>query len=296
MGAHAAVAMRSSTALPRTVSGHAGHQFWLWSCGRNHLDRPNNHSPYRLFSSASSPTDSPPPPAASDWPKCANPTPYDILNHPPGAPYSKTQFRQLVKLYHPDLHSTASTSLGITPRTRLERYHLIVQAHDILSDPAKRQAYDACGAHWGQDKTPLTDAQRYEAWRNGPYAGCANNATWEDWERWYEEQANGDTKRSEGYYMSNRAFLGLVISTISIVAIMQAVRAETRHLAVVEQTRKQQKELCESLMRSQAEVSGLGQEQRIERFLRHRENMAYGFQSTRLNHHSPVQNSYSNKR
>jgi hypothetical protein len=242
------------------------------------------------FASSASPSSQPDPsssPKVSDWPKGTHPTPYDILGHSRTAPYTKSQFRQLVKLYHPDLHST---SLGIAPSTRLERYHLIVQAHDVLSNPAKRRAYDATGAYWGATKSPLTDNERYEAWRKGPYASCANNATWEDWERWYEEQANGGAKK-EGYYMSNGAFLALVVSTVSVLAVMQSVRTETQHMAMAQKIQKEQQKLGASLARSSKEMQHLGRGERVERFLQHRENMAYGFRPGRFDedaHNEPT--------
>jgi curved DNA-binding protein CbpA len=214
----------------------------------------------------------------SDWPKCANPTPYDVLGHARAAPYTKDQFRRLVKLYHPDVHSTSS---GITPTTRLERYHLVVKAHDILSDPAKRRAYDACGAHWGAPKRPLTDNERYKAWREGPYASCANNANWEDWEKWYEDQASGGPGKKEGYYMSNGAFVALVVATVSVLAVMQTAQADSRHRDLARRLRKEQEKLGASLSNSKEELQGLGRDERIERFLRHRENMAYGFGSVK---------------
>jgi curved DNA-binding protein CbpA len=223
------------------------------------------------------------PPSVSDWPKCTSPTPYDVLGHPPTAPYTKSQFRQLVKLYHPDM---GSTSPGIAPSARLRRYHLIVQAHDILSDPVKRRAYDATGAFWATTKGPLpTDNERYEAWRKGPNGSCANNANWEDWERWYEHKANangGARREGRPYYMSNGAFLTLVISTVSILAVMQSARIEARHVAMSKKMQMEQEKLGGSLARSGREVQHLGRDERIERFLSHRENMAYGFRPVRL--------------
>ncbi|OCL06051.1 hypothetical protein AOQ84DRAFT_85833, partial [Glonium stellatum] len=93
------------------------------------------------------------------WPTAtpphAIPTPYQILALRHDEPYTKQRFYALVKLYHPDRHhhhysSDSSRAIASLPRsTRLERYRLLVAAHTLLSDPAKRRAYDRHGIGWG---------------------------------------------------------------------------------------------------------------------------------------------------
>ncbi|KAJ5294806.1 hypothetical protein N7508_009627 [Penicillium antarcticum] len=43
----------------------------------------------------------------------------------------------------------ATISQGLSKDERVERYRLIVAAHEILSDPQKRTAYDVYGIGWG---------------------------------------------------------------------------------------------------------------------------------------------------
>ncbi|KAK3105469.1 J domain-containing protein 1, partial [Teratosphaeriaceae sp. CCFEE 6253] len=141
------------------------------------------------------------------------------------AAYTKAHFYQLVKLYHPDLTSSSS----VAHQLKMERYRLIVAAHTILSDPVKRSAYDRFGAGWNGKAE--VDAQGNAAHPGpGPFShswqgqGQANdpiwnNATWEDWERFYAWRArkNGDEKGvADDYpqaplYMRNSYFVVAIV-------------------------------------------------------------------------------------
>ena len=161
--------------------------------------------------------------ADPSWPRHAAPSPYDILHQRRGAPYSRRRFLQLVKLYHPDRHAGPPLAPSTAPRAvRVERYRLAVAAHEILSDPARRRAYDASGAGWrfprspnvsGYEEAASTTAGTEETWayaRDGsrrPWTsrdadGPFNNATWEDWEAWYERartRRRGRASSSSGH-------------------------------------------------------------------------------------------------
>ncbi|KAL3464431.1 hypothetical protein BJX64DRAFT_254989 [Aspergillus heterothallicus] len=110
------------------------------------------------------------------WPSTPSFTPYDVFGQARGAPYSKKRFYELVKIYHPDRPCNGHPLCkDISPEVRLQRYRIVVTAHEILSDPTRRAAYDQTGTGWGFN--PVTARRGHEP--------IYNNATWEDWERWY---------------------------------------------------------------------------------------------------------------
>ncbi|KAJ5736322.1 uncharacterized protein N7483_001447 [Penicillium malachiteum] len=122
------------------------------------------------------------------WPKSSSFTPYEVLNIPRNAAYSKTRYYDLVKLYHPDRHSK-----DVTEEVRLHRYKIVVAAHEILSDPTKRDAYD-----------------KFDA-------GIYTNATWEDWERW-----NNRNNPKQQNIIDHRTFTRLVILLVLFGGAVQA--------------------------------------------------------------------------
>lgn len=54
----------------------------------------------------------------------------------------KKAFRQMARKYHPDMNKG--------DKTAEEKFKEINEAHEVLSDPDKRQKYDQFGAHWQQ--------------------------------------------------------------------------------------------------------------------------------------------------
>ncbi|KAJ6021373.1 hypothetical protein N7540_006877 [Penicillium herquei] len=144
---------------------------------------------------------------AHSWPKSSSFTPYEVLNISRNATYSKTRYYDLVKLYHPDRHSK-----DITEEVRLHRYKIVVAAHEILSDPTKRDAYDKFGVGWSYapPRDPTTDPF-------GPDAGIYTNATWEDWERW-----NNRNNPKQQHIVDHRTFTRLVILLVLFGGAVQA--------------------------------------------------------------------------
>ncbi|MDE2150509.1 MAG: DnaJ domain-containing protein [Gammaproteobacteria bacterium] len=74
---------------------------------------------------------------------------YKILGVSRGASAEevKRAYRRLARQYHPDKNKAAGAE---------DRFKEINEAHEVLSDPEKRRAYDALGANWkaGQGFTP----------------------------------------------------------------------------------------------------------------------------------------------
>jgi len=208
---------------------------------------------------------------APHWPTNPNPTPYDIFNITRDATYTKRRFYELVKLYHPDRYHQ-SHKAQLSSAARIERYRLVVMANAILSDPAKRHAYDICGAGWTQP--PSLSSEAYDAWRKRKDTPAAN-ATWEDWERWYDAR-NGNTQRP--VYMSHGSFAALVVMFVSIGVVAQTHRADSLARERMMLIQQRQELLARDTSRRAESSVTKGRDARVEIFVRERENALYEYQ------------------
>lgn len=230
-----------------------------------------------------------------EWPKSPRPTPYEVLGVSKSATYDKRRFYGLVKLYHPDTHdhqgnsSSASSSVSssvssasasssshvshLPHATRLERYRMIVAANELLSNSSKRRMYDTYGLGWshGDGATSLRDIDR--DWRH-QQGTAANNATWEDWEHWRDAQAG---KAGEPVFMSHGAFATIVVMFCLVGAIAQTNRAENSSNVYAGWVADQNSNVGRRLQRNEIVVAGLNKDERVNHFLRERENVNYQF-------------------
>jgi curved DNA-binding protein CbpA len=219
------------------------------------------------------------------WPEIATvdriPTPYQIFGQKKGASYSKKRFYELVKLYHPDRHDPDD---GIPYSTKLERYRLVVAANDLLCDPVKRWAYDCYGAGWnGQPEvtSPRDSSNQGKSW--GSYSGHgwsngrggpSRNATWEDWEKWYNRDSQG---KQEPTYFSNSAFVSLIALFAALGGIGQATRAGNMSTSFLEKCDALHDDMSKELMRRRKETNTYSsREDRIQGFLKQRDPYGYG--------------------
>lgn len=205
------------------------------------------------------------------------PTPYQIFGQRKGSPYSKRRFYELVKLYHPDRHGHNASVDGLSYATKLERYRLIIAANDLLSDPAKRSAYDCYGAGWnGQPgvhgtRDPLHAWDRGDGW-SGPH-GPSRNATWEDWEKWYQRDAQ---RPQEPVYLSNGAFVCLVLLFGVLGGIAHAARAGNYSMSYLKHQDALHNDISKELNRRRRETVTAypSREERVRQFLRQRDQYA----------------------
>ncbi|KAK0610081.1 hypothetical protein B0T17DRAFT_126061 [Bombardia bombarda] len=205
------------------------------------------------------------------WPTSANPTPYEIFNQSHSAPYSKLRFYELVKIYHPDRHHHTSHD-GIPHLTKLDRYRLVVAANDILSDPEKRRLYDLHGAGWGAEpdlRSSYRAADR--SWRDKA-DNASMNATWEDWERWYDRR-NG--KKQEPLYTSNGAFVGIIAAFAIMGSWAQVTRAGKNSVNLLDMREKHDAAISREMQQQHEATVGLGKEARVQTFLRQRDGWGY---------------------
>jgi len=231
------------------------------------------------------------------WPdhpaSTTTPTPYQIFQQKKTAPYCKRRFYELVKIYHPDRPHPAC-SYPLSHATRLERYRLVVAANAILSDPIKRHAYDRYGAGW--NGTPESGSHRH-GWANAAtgtgWASCtgpespAYNATWEDWERWYQRGSTGKGTRAppqEPQYFSNSAFVSLIVLFAAVGSFGQVTRVGEYSRTFIEQIESVHDDCSKDLMRRRrresSEYRGDGsgdrnRDERIQTFLKMRDPVGY---------------------
>ncbi|KAM0694249.1 hypothetical protein Q7P36_006376 [Cladosporium allicinum] len=219
---------------------------------------------------------------ADDWPMPPKgqkwPTPYQIFALKKNEAYSKSRFYHLVKIYHPDRGGTSGSSMSHEMKS--ERYRLVVAANVILSDPAKRNAYDKVGAGWDGNSEVAGSTKNgpfgsNQSWRD-PSDPVWKNATWEDWERWREardDEAMGIKREKQSpLYMNNGTFVAL----ITLMALMgggaNVHRAQENGQNFVEQRDIVHDRAAKELRKVKQDVQAMsGRDERIQWFLRNRE-------------------------
>lgn len=152
------------------------------------------------------------------WPSGASFSPYDVVKQDRGAPYSKRRFYQLVKIYHPDRPCNEHPLCkDLSHSVRTQRYRLLVAAHELLSDPVKRDAFDKFGQGWyhraelfgavSKDALNMNYAERREV-----DPEIFRNATWQDWERYRQKKEGRQQQQSSPVSHGTFASLFLLLS------------------------------------------------------------------------------------
>ena len=72
----------------------------------------------------------------------------------------KAAFRKLARKYHPDVNPS--------DKSAEQRFKEINAAHDVISDPAKREKYDRYGENWEQAEAYEKARQQAGAQYGGP--------------------------------------------------------------------------------------------------------------------------------
>ncbi|KAL9098423.1 MAG: hypothetical protein Q9163_005910 [Psora crenata] len=226
------------------------------------------------------------------WPTLPHPssipTPYQIFHLKRNAPYTKHRYYQLVMVYHPDRngHDGCSAHISSLPgAVKMERYRLIVAAHEILSDPTKRRAYDRTGAGW--NGRPEHDVLRHQ-WapnREAKWSGFDTNdspfrnATWEDWEKWYARQSG---KKQNPVFVSNGSFLFLIVSVVFLGALGQSLRVDEYGNMYKKQVDRVNEDASRFVRQKKTETQGFGdRDARLQNFLKTRDPYGYGIHDPR---------------
>ena len=219
------------------------------------------------------------------WPEASSattsPSPYEIFGLKKGAPYSKRRFYELVKIYHPDRDGHDAPGVVSLPHAiRLQRYRLIIEANVILSDPAKKIAYDRYGAGWnGKADVTARKSDPRRAWSSFyDKESPARNATWEDWEQWYQR---GQRAEQRPLYVSNGSFVALILLFAIIGSMHEMSRAGRLSRSLLQQLEATHDESSKALIRSRQESQGFASnDQRMRNFLKLRNPEAYLDQTT----------------
>ncbi|KAI4207976.1 MAG: hypothetical protein LQ346_000313 [Caloplaca aetnensis] len=270
---------------PNTVFPPAGHplhpQLPLSKSSEPYRRHPNRASSQRHYATAQSHS-TPQAPGDLPWPELSTPstvpTPYQIFQLGEKAPYSKRRFYELVKLYHPDRHGHCCNVPhvdSLPSDSKMQRYRLVVAANDILSDPSRRRAYDHSGAGWSNHPDVGRSSSTSEPSMRQRWSGFhdddspAWNATWEDWEKWYER----NSKQAQApVYTSNGGFVSLVALVVALSALGQASRVDEHQQYLADRIELIHNDCHQSIQRRKDETRELSHaELAILRFMRSRE-------------------------
>lgn len=228
------------------------------------------------------------------WPTSPHATPYEIFHLTPSCTTAevKRRYYELVKLYHPDkaAHAAdatapASTTSGSAASVAAdnERFHKIVAANDLLTDRARRAAFDRHGVGWaysGPGAQKMCAGHRY---------GSRFDAYNTDTPRWARRTTHADTAQWDNFYdrrpaapgervfTSNANFMGMVAFLCAVGAVFQAFRLGKASAEINGRADRHHFEAARDLAESRRLARDLGKDERIRLFLAQRSNDARGY-------------------
>ncbi|KAF9891075.1 hypothetical protein FE257_005010 [Aspergillus nanangensis] len=209
------------------------------------------------------------------WPSASPFTPYDVVKLDRRAPYSQSRFYELVKIYHPDRPCNEHpVCRDISPQVRLQRYHMVIAAHEILSDPTKRAAYDLSGAGWSLHHPPApTPTPSWAQTGSSDYGPIFNNATWEDWERWHNRHQG-----KQQHMVDNRTFTTFVILLAMLGGVVQVSWFGQLTTSYEDRLREVNEESSRFLKgrRETTANSNVSSEKKVQHFLIRRDPSGFG--------------------
>ncbi|KAI1933668.1 J domain-containing protein 1 [Ophidiomyces ophidiicola] len=219
------------------------------------------------------------------WPTSSTFSPYELLKLDRNSPYSKRRFYELVKIYHPDRSCDGHPLCKDIPDSvRMNRYRILVAAHELLSDPRKREAYDKYGDGWHhrhelfgvnakKDSSQSTVRYRYKPKKRGD--DIFKNATWEDWEEFYERR-DGQSKQAQT--VSHSTFASFLLLLALFGGVGQAITVG-KYSTYVQERVRDVNDRCGKFLegRKHHTINKMNsQDARVQSFLMKRDPSGYG--------------------
>ncbi|MCJ1308650.1 hypothetical protein MMC25_002303 [Agyrium rufum] len=202
-------------------------------------------------------------------------------HHASSSPSSPSSSSSTSSTSSPSNSSKTHQAHSIPQTIKLERYRLVVAANDILSNPTKRHAYDTYGAGWSKThahnrcgtsspsphhpypNNTHQNAPNHTSWsgfssndndndnNNSTFHSAAQNATWEDWERWHDRRSSTRTHPvPEPIFLSNGAFFGLVAFLAALGSLTQYRQVGNVSQTFIEQVEARHDQSSRDLRRS----------------------------------------------
>ncbi|WEW55147.1 J domain-containing protein 1 [Emydomyces testavorans] len=219
------------------------------------------------------------------WPTSPNFSPYELFKQERTAPYSKHRFYELVKIYHPDRPCNGHPLCKDLPHSvRMHRYRILVAAHELLSDPVQREAYDKFGDGWHHrrelfgihaNQSLHQSTVRYKYTAKTPRGDIFRNATWEDWQQFYEKR---DGRPKQSPTVSHSTFASFLLLLALFGGIGQAITIG-KYSTFVQERVKTVNEKCGKLLegRRQHTINHTdSRDARVQNFLMKRDPSGYG--------------------
>ncbi|TWU77457.1 hypothetical protein ED733_006869 [Metarhizium rileyi] len=208
-------------------------------------------------------------PGLPDWPSSSAPTPHEILGVAPGVPYSKYRFNQLVKMYHPDMVDTDRRVDHIPESVRLERYRLIIAAHNLLSNPSNRQLYESNSQDWSSSGS----------YRNREGGNCHGFYSQES-----PTQQSPSPMRQRPIHTSNATFAMLLVAISMLGAALQFKRLASSRRDIRRFELVLQEAIQEELHAWASVLQGQSKDDRILAFLARRHGVPHQLQDWAIAH------------
>lgn len=232
---------------------------------------------FRRYATATNNTNSSNP-DIPEWPTISYPTPYEIF-HVTKANFDKKTikktFHKLAKLYHPD--SASTDILNITTEVRNERFKKIAAAYDILKDDQKRKDYDLFNKGW-EDSPRTRPNQNFYGRDFTKAARYSSNVhegdAWADFHTDYRDREKYQDPEYQKYQAAQhrRVALYLLVGSLFVGFFQMFFLMDQAGGDIQRRNDHSQKAYHNVYLALTNYGFGNSREERISRFLAHREN------------------------